>query len=98
MPDYKPANEKALLIDLILNNPQLRPTKILQLFGLKQALNVMSPRELRTMFAKYNKKSWYKLMGDANKVKLPIAQQPLEVVRNEIPKFNPLKIMFCFSK
>jgi len=34
------------LADLVFYNPELSPTKILQLFGLKQALNVMSPREL----------------------------------------------------
>ena len=86
--DYKPAHEKALLADLVLNNPELSPTKILQLFGLKQAFNSMSPRELRAMFAKYNQEAWYRLMGDANKVSLPHAQRHLEIVREELIKFK----------
>ncbi len=54
------------LADLIFNNPELSPTKILQLFGLNQALNVMSSRELRMLFAKYNQRAWYRLMDDVN--------------------------------
>lgn len=40
---------KALLADLILNNPELSPAKILQLFVLKQALTGLL--ELRMMFS-----------------------------------------------
>ena len=90
--DYKPANEKALLADLIFNNPELRLSKIMQLFGLKLALAIMSPRELRTMFAKYNQRAWYRLMSDANKVKLPIVQWPLEIMRKQLVIFKPLRI------
>ncbi len=82
--DYKPSNDKALLVDLVLNNPELSPTKILQLFGLKQVLTTMSPRELRMMFAKYNQRSLYKLMSDANKVKFPSVHRQLEIVRKEL--------------
>lgn len=78
--DYTFDNE-TLLADLVFYNPELSPTKILQLFGLKQVLNIMSPRELRMMFAKYNQKGWYRLMSDANKVKLSSVHRPLEVVR-----------------
>lgn len=96
MLDYKPANEKALLADLIFNNPELSPTRILQLFGLKLALTVMSPRELRMMFSKYNQKAWYKLMSDANKVTLPNEQRPLEVIREELTKLKALKLQYEF--
>lgn len=88
--DYRPAHDKALLVELIFNNPELSPAKILQLFGLKQALNVMNPRELRMLFSKYNQKSWYKLMNDANKVMLPNVKKPLEVIREELIRFKPL--------
>lgn len=36
--DYKTKNDKALLLDLIVNNPDLGIKQILQLFGLKKAL------------------------------------------------------------
>lgn len=89
--DYKSDNE-TLLADLVFYNPDLSSTKILQLFGLKQALNVMSPRELRMLFAKYNQKAWYRLMSDANKVKLPTGQRPLEIIRKELKQFKSLKL------
>ncbi len=92
--DYKPVNDKALLADLIFNNPELSPAKILQLFGLKQALNSMSPRELRMMFAKDNQRTWYRLMSDANKIKLPSVQQPLQVIREELAKFKMLRLNY----
>ncbi len=90
--DYKSDNETALLADLVFYNPELSPTKILQLFGLKQALNSMSPRELRMLFAKYNQRAWYKLMADANKVKLPNSHQPLEIIRQQLIIFKQFKI------
>jgi len=90
--DYKPANEKALFADLIFNNPEMSPKQILQLFGLKLALNVMSSRELRMMFAKYNQRAWYGLMADANKVSLPNVHQPLNIIRKQLCAFKPLKI------
>ena len=91
--DYKPANDKALLADLILNNPELTPAKILQLFGLKQALNIMSPRALRMLFAKYNQRTWYRLMSDAKKVKLPSVHRTLEVLREHLIDFKPLLLI-----
>ena len=90
--DYKLSSDKALLADLVLNNPQLSPTKILQLFGLKQALNSMSPRALRMMFAKYSQRSWYKLMNDANKVVLPNIPNSLDVIRKQLVVFKALRL------
>lgn len=52
---------------------------------------VMSPRELR-MFAKYNQRAWYRLISDANKVKLPIVHRPLEVVRKQLISFKILRV------
>lgn len=90
--DYKAANESALLGDLVFYNPELSPKQILQFFGLKQALTLMSPRELRMMFAKCNQRAWYKLMADANKAIVPMAQRPLEVVRRQLVIFKPLRV------
>jgi len=89
--DYKPANHKALLAVLIFNNPDLGAKQILQLYGLKRVLDVMSLRELRLMFASYSVRSWYRLMADINKIKLPMARQPFETIKRHILKFKPLK-------
>lgn len=74
--DYKISTYKGLLTDLIFNNPDLGPKQVLQIYGLKHALDVINPRELRAMFATYSTRSWYRLMADANEISLPKIQQP----------------------
>lgn len=58
--DFKTNNTKQLLVTLIFNNPTLSPRRILQLYGMKLALDTISIRELRTMFGTYNRRSWYR--------------------------------------
>jgi len=90
--DFRPVNDKALLSALILNNPDLGPTKIIQMFGLKKIFETINTRELRVMFSSFNKGSWYRLMNEANKVKLPIKRNSFDAIRECINKFKPLKI------
>lgn len=90
--DYKSTNGKALLTDLIFNNPNLGPKQILHLYGFKQALDIMSPRELRTMFAGYATRSWYRLIADANKIQLPRGHDHFKVVREQLTKFEPISL------
>src|SRR5436190_17504377 len=59
-------------------------------FGLKQALNTITPRELRSMFGKYSERSWYRLFAEAKIVKLPNSKSPFEVVRKNLINFVPL--------
>lgn len=90
--DYKPKSEKALLVDLVMNNPDLKPKKLFQLYGLKQALTVMNPRELRMLLARHPARSWYELMGDANKVQLPAISSPFKVIREQLTQFKPVEL------
>lgn len=89
--DYKAANDKALLIDLIINNTDFGPKKILQLYGLKKALDVANPRELRVMFARYATRSWYRLIADANNIKLSSTYDQFRVIKEQLIKFEPIK-------
>ncbi len=57
LPDYKPKDDKTLLAALIFNNPTMSPKQIMQMFGLKKALEIVNVRELRVMFAKCNQRS-----------------------------------------
>jgi len=82
--DYKSANNKALLTDLIFNNPELSPKQILQIYGLKQLLEDTNLRELRTLFAHYNQRGWYRLMADVQKVRLPNVASPLKNLRKQL--------------
>lgn len=90
--DYKATNDKALLTDLIFNNPDIGPKQILQMYGFKKALEVINARELRAMFSKYNQRSWYRLIGDVNKVKLPETLKSFKVIREQLTKFNALNL------
>lgn len=86
--DYKPSSAKGLLVDLLFNNPDLTPKYIMQAYGLKQALNEMNLRELRTIFEGKNKRNWYSLLGDAAKIKLPGTLSPLRNLREQLIKFE----------
>lgn len=91
--DYGVSNPKALLADLIINNPRLGVKRTIQLFGLKNAFDAFTPRELRAMFGKYNNRSWYRLFAEAKQVKLPITKSPFDIVRKNLITFEPLKLV-----
>ena len=90
--DYEAPNDNALLAALIVNNPKMGAKQILQMFGFKKALETGTCRELRTMFARYNSRSWYRLIIDAKKINLPDTQSPFADIRKEVSKFEPLKL------
>ncbi len=91
--DYQNGKPKQLLADLIVNNPTLGPKRTLQLFGLKQAMELIGMREIRILFNKYTDRSWYRLVADANKVRLPITKDIFGVIRNHLTTFEPLKLV-----
>jgi len=62
-----------------------------QIYGFKQALTVMSPRELKQMLAGKHKRSWYALLTSAAKVKLPTSPSPLRNLREQLDKFEMIK-------
>lgn len=91
--DYKPSSPKSLLADLIIRNPKLGLKRTIQLYGLKQVFDTMTPRELRTMFSGYSQRTWYRLISDAKKVNLPPTISPLGIVRPHLNSFQPLKFV-----
>ncbi len=72
--DYRAKSDKELLAMLAAHNPELSAKKIMQLYGLKKALEAMTPRELRGMFAKSTGRSWHRIMAQAQDVRLPLAK------------------------
>lgn len=91
--DYKPANAKALLAELIVQNPDLKLKRIVQIFGLKHIFDTINPRELRTMFGNKSQRSWYRLIAEAKAIKLPATQSPIKVIREHLNTFEPLKLV-----
>lgn len=91
--DYQTTTAKALLADIIINNPKLGTLKTLQLFGLKQAIDVVTLRELRAMFSKYKNRSWYRLIADAKRIQLPSVKSPFQPIKSSLTSFIPLKLV-----
>ena len=90
--DYEAPNDNASPAALIVNNPKMGAKQILQMFGFKKALETGTCRELRTMFARYNSRSWYRLIADAKKINLPDIPSPFADIRKDVSKFKPLKL------
>jgi hypothetical protein len=89
--DFKANNTKNLLVALIFNNSTLSPRHILQLYGMKLALDHMSIRELRTMFGAANKRCWYRLIADMKNVTItqhPNPPNPFRVIRDCLKAFK----------
>lgn len=91
--DFKANNAKALLVGLIFSNPNASPRRIMQLYGIKLALEHISVREFRTMLGPHNKRSWYRLMTDVNEVQLKQAPKPFAVIRDCLIKFKAISAM-----
>jgi len=96
--DYQSTDPKSLLSDLVINNPNIGIRKTIQLFGLKQAFDNTSPRELRNMFGKYGQRSWYRLIAEAKSIVLPTTRSPLVIVRKHLTRFERLKLVDFYPK
>ncbi|OGK30348.1 hypothetical protein A3F29_00935 [Candidatus Roizmanbacteria bacterium RIFCSPHIGHO2_12_FULL_33_9] len=88
--NYSSTNPKSLLSDLIINNPRLKPQKILQLFGLRQALEHYTERELRGVFNPKSYRVWYRIMQDSRRINAPDQQSPLQVIKERITEFKSI--------
>lgn len=90
--DYRAANDKALLADLIFNNPELGSKRILQIYGLSKALELVKLRELRAILSKHNQRDWNRFMAEMRLIELPGITNPFLVLKQHIAKFKALKI------
>ncbi|EKD57578.1 MAG: hypothetical protein ACD_57C00224G0001 [uncultured bacterium] len=91
--DVNQKEPQSFLAELAINNPKLGTLKTLQVFGLKQALQYMDIRQLRAMLGKYSNRSWYRLISEARKVKLPAITSPFKVIRDCLVSFKSLKLV-----
>lgn len=91
--DYRASSDRALLTALLINNTELGLKQILQMYGLKKIFEIMPPRELRAMLPPSKQRSWYRLMADINKIKLPVARATFGTVREQVTKFKALKLV-----
>ncbi len=90
--DFRKTGTKSFLGELIFNNPRLGVSQVFQALGLKFALEIATLRELRNLLSNCNKRSWYRIMATFKKIKLPIPEAPLKVIREQLQRFKALKI------
>ncbi len=91
--DYKADDPRELLTGLVINNPDMKQKQLLCLYGLKVALDNVTPRELRVIFSKFSSISWYRLVSEAKKIHLPAIISPFRVIRECLVRFDPLKLV-----
>lgn len=94
--EYKPRNNRDLLIQLLSHNPFLTPKKVIQFLGLKVALEDIGIRDFRQITERGNKSkanSWYKLHKEAKELTWPQSYYtPLRPIREAIEQFNPISL------
>ena len=91
--DYKNTSTKNFVSSMIMSNPNLTPAKIIKMIGLKQAINDFTTRELRQIIAKDKERTWYRLLRQANEIKLPKLTNPFLVLEENLIKFEPLHLI-----
>jgi len=90
--DYRATSDKGLLSALAINNPELNPKQILQVYGLRKALEAVTTRELQTILSNYSARSWQRFIAEKEKIKLPRSQSSFMNIREQLTKFKPLKV------
>lgn len=55
--DHKIEDDKAFLVDLVFNNPQLSVKKIIQFYGMTKAIEIIGLQELRYIFSRCMQKN-----------------------------------------
>ncbi|MFH2021781.1 MAG: hypothetical protein ABIJ33_00660 [Patescibacteria group bacterium] len=91
--DYKSNDINQLLPDMIINNPNLKTNKMLVMYGLTRALEIYTPRKLRSMLGNLSYRQWYRLMSDVKNLKLPLSQSPFTFIRQQLADFKPLRLV-----
>jgi len=92
--DFQPKTPKDLLAQLTINNPTLKARKILQLYGLKMAMDGLGMRELRQVLGnKFTQDTWYSIVREARSVIVPKQQNPFGLLKTQIEGFVPLRLV-----
>ena len=91
---YKSKTSKDFLTDLKIANPNVKLRKLLQLFGLKTAIEEMGIREFREITKLFGNNTWYRIKKDYSLLKMPlnINCNWIKSLKNALLDFQPLKL------
>ncbi len=82
--DYKAADDKALLADLIFNNPEVSAKRIMQMYGLLKASELINIRELRGILSKHSQRDWNRLLNEIKEIRFPGILKSFKMLRQQI--------------
>jgi len=87
-------NDVALFAALVVHNPGIAVTKIIQMFGLKKILESLSIPELKIMLKQYNQRTLDRLFADAYEINIGefVQSNVFEELRRQIEKGKVVKL------
>ncbi len=91
--DYKNSGARRFITEVRIANPQTSNAELLKMYGLKQALEEVSLRELREMLGHGRDRGWYRLIEKVNNLKLPQRIDPLTEIIEKIKVYSPLHLV-----
>ena len=95
---YRPKNEKDFLLDLKINNPNIKLNKLLQMYGFKMAIDKMGIREFRDIINSYGNNAWYRIKRNYSILNIPFPENnKIDIIKNAILNFEPLKLSDFFD-
>lgn len=96
---FKYNSDKELLSALIVNNPELKPKQIFQIFGLRKAFDFANTKELQNMFPNLNLKTWSRFIKEVNQVKYRNRTSSFTDLRDKLERFKPVRYsMLCSNR
>lgn len=78
---------------LLIANPKLKPTQVLELMGFRMLLEEVGVREYRQMTKRYGNYYWYSLNQKMKKLNYTNEISVFSLLRKQITDFKPLKLV-----
>jgi len=89
---YKPKTPQDFIADFRMNQPKAKIRKMLQMYGLKIAIDEIGVREFREATKSYGKHHWPRLMRDLAACKFRTGFSAIEPMIKALMKFESLKL------
>jgi hypothetical protein len=90
--NFKAGDDKTFLAQLSFDNPAITPKQAMMMLGFKRALEAAPLRELKTIIGKNKPQSWYRLITEASKIRLPMIHSTFKEIRRCIEDFKAIKL------
>ncbi len=90
---YQYDSPKKFFENLLITNPEIRPTQALELTAFRALLDEIGVREYRQMTKRYGDYYWYSLNKKMKNLKQADTVGIFSLLRDEITKFEPLRLL-----